>query len=445
MCVARILGLVAAMVLAGHPAFASAVALEPAPAGSGAFNAAPETTPSRAVRRFHVREDDERSKFQTYAPTLSKWTPAVIHWRYNDAGRNPAIVGASTAAETLASIQSAMAVWSSVCNISFVYAGTTSATPGVLFDGVSTIGWYSDAPPTTGITSIAGSGSGPPFPITEADIELNASWNPSLSTTLLHEIGHMLGLDHSDVSNVMMSGPPLTPYSAVGTLQPDDIAGCVALYGAPVPPSISGTITQPGGAPLPGVTFCAVPSSGVSCTPSNGSGVYTCAVPAGWSGTLHSPRVGGLRIPPQRFTTSITSTTTRNVTAVSDASFPCNLDIDDNGLVEPDRDGVAILRRLLGFPETVFSGLAGACATRTAPSSLFAAAGTGSFAVTGASQTRAASDGLILVRAMRGAAGSGVTGGVGFQPDATRTSWSGAGQIQDWLNTTCGYVHQPIP
>lgn len=441
----RFIWVAAALFLVGPSVGTSAHATKPAAQNAGQPVVAPEGHEQRAIRRFHVRDDDERSKFRTYAPTFSKWTPAVIRWRYNDTGRNPAIAGAGSAAEAVASIQAAMATWSSVCNITFVYEGTTSATPGVLFDGVSTIGWYSDAPPTTGITSVAGSGFGPPYPITEADIELNSAWNPSLAKTLLHEVGHMLGLDHSDVSNVMMSGPPLTPYSAVGALQADDVAGCVALYGPPVPPSISGTITQPGGAPLAGVTFCAVPSAGVSCTPSNGSGAYTCTVPSGWTGTLHSPRVGGLRIPPQRFSTGVTASETRHLTAVSDAAFACNLDIDDNGLVEPERDGTAILRRLLGFPEAAFSGLAGACATRTAPSSLFAAAGTGTFAVTGASQTRAASDGLILIRAMRGATGTGVTGGVGFQPDATRTSWSGTGQIQDWLNTTCGYVHQPIP
>ena len=435
--------LVAALCLPGSLLGASVPEAEPVARAAGVSVAAPAANEQRAIRRFHVRDDDDRTKFRTYAPTFSKWTPAVIHWRYNDAGRNPAITGAATAAEAVASIQAAMNTWSSVCNITFVYDGTTSATPGTPFDGVSTIGWYSGAAPTTGITTIVGAGSGEPYPIVEADIELNAAWNPSLGMTLLHEVGHMLGLDHSDVSNVMMSGPPLTAYSAVGTLQPDDIAGCVALYGPP--PTISGTITQPGGAPLAGVTFCAVPSAGVSCIPSNGSGVYTCTVPAGWTGTLHSPMVAGLRIPPQRFPTGVTGAETRNIAAISDAAFACNLDVDDNGLVEPARDGVAILRRMLGLPESAFYGLSGACAARTTPSALFTAAGTGSFAVTGASQTRAASDGVILVRAMLGATGSGATGGVGFQPDATRTSWSGAGQIQDWLNTTCGYVHQPIP
>lgn len=445
MLAARFVWVTAALFLAGPPQGSPARVTEPAAHSAGEPVATSEVHEQRAIRRFHVSDDDERTKFRTYAPTFSKWTPAVIRWRYNDTGRNPAITGAASAAEAVASIQSAMATWSSVCNITFIFEGPTSATPGVLFDGVSTIGWYSDAPPTTGITSVAGSGFGPPYPITEADIELNSAWNPSLAKTLLHEVGHMLGLDHSDVSNVMMSGPPLTSYSSVGTLQPDDVAGCVALYGPPPAPTISGTITQPGGAPLAGVSFCAIPSAGVSCTPSNGSGVYTCTVPAGWTGTLHSPMVAGLRIPPQRFPTAVTGAETRNVAAISDAAFACNLDVDDNGLVEPGRDGVAILRRLLGFPENAFNGLAGACATRTTPSALYAAAGTGNFAVTGASQTRAASDGVILIRAMRGATDSGVTGGVGFQSDATRTSWSGAGQIQDWLNTTCGYVHQPIP
>ena len=61
--------------------------------------------------------------------------------------------------------------------------------------------------------------------------------------TLLHEVGHALGLDHSNVRNVVMSGglgsepDGLTPYWAGvpgrDPLQPDDIADAVALWGAP--------------------------------------------------------------------------------------------------------------------------------------------------------------------------------------------------------------------
>lgn len=54
--------------------------------------------------------------------------------------------------------------------------------------------------------------------------------------TALHEIGHVLGISHSDVPNVVMSGPPGTPYwdsPGRSQLQPDDVAAAQAIWGMP--------------------------------------------------------------------------------------------------------------------------------------------------------------------------------------------------------------------
>ena len=54
--------------------------------------------------------------------------------------------------------------------------------------------------------------------------------------TALHEIGHALGIGHSDVANVVLSGPPATPYwnqPGRDQLQPDDIAAAQDIWGLP--------------------------------------------------------------------------------------------------------------------------------------------------------------------------------------------------------------------
>ena len=195
---------------------------------------------------------------------------------------------------------------------------------------------------------------------------------------------------------------------------------------------ISGTISN--GAALAGVTFCARPSAGVSCVASDASGAYSCAVPNGWSGTLHSPSVSGNRIPPQTFS-AVTSATTRNITALSGVPS-CNLDVDNNGLIEPLTDGVAIVRRMMGFTASALDGLAGACAANTTGAAIFNATSS-NYNVTGGAATLAATDGSVIVRAMSRRTGTDVTNGLGLSGElgATNTTWP---SIQSWLNNTCG-------
>jgi chitodextrinase len=179
----------------------------------------------------------------------------VMHWYYNDANR-PAAVSKSA---TLAQIEASQAKWSAVCNITFDYQGETAtgfSLPTSSIDGVNVIGWDPTGltVPTTGLTQIAWNGSNT---IVDAEIRLNAAYSATYSpasnfaATLTHEVGHSIGLDHSDVSNQVMSGPPHTAYDGVSVLGSDDISGCVHLYGAP----------GGGGGPAPDTQAPSVPTA----------------------------------------------------------------------------------------------------------------------------------------------------------------------------------------
>ena len=63
-----------------------------------------------------------------------------------------------------------------------------------------------------------------------------------LHRVALHELGHVLGLDHPDENNQTVAAIMNSNVSLTDHLQADDVAGAVALYGAPAnPPPTSGT------------------------------------------------------------------------------------------------------------------------------------------------------------------------------------------------------------
>ncbi|MEO7254653.1 MAG: choice-of-anchor D domain-containing protein [Casimicrobium sp.] len=207
-----------------------------------------ETTPfvASGVRNndFHIilrsdsTDSDDVQKYLSFG--WNGWSGRTVRWRYNDASRPASIVAsASTAVER---IQAAMNRWSAVCNIQFVYDGPSNSAASLANnarDGVNVISWGALSGNTTGVTYAGASGfTGSTLTIDEADMVINSQFNPNLDATLSHEVGHFLGLKHSNQEGAVMSGPntapdPSTSYTSLTVLQTDDIAGCRSLYGAP--------------------------------------------------------------------------------------------------------------------------------------------------------------------------------------------------------------------
>ena len=186
---------------------------------------------------FFNSESPDEQKYLTFG--WKGWSGRTVHWRYNDANR-PANIAASAGA-VIDRIQGAMAKWTAVCDVQFVYDGSTTVGASLASgtrDGKNVIAWSALSSNATGISYVGASGfTGQTFTLDEADMLINYQFNPALDSTLLHEVGHMLGLKHSNQESAVMSGPnaapdPSTTYTGLSTLQADDIAGCQALYGA---------------------------------------------------------------------------------------------------------------------------------------------------------------------------------------------------------------------
>jgi chitinase len=261
-----LLSLVVALVLAG---FCGTAAAEPrvSPLADGGV---------------HTFDEAVTTKYQLFnAPAGITHAGGVMSWSYNDANRPASI----TKASVIAQIQASMAKWSAVCKITFVQgADTTNGFSSS--DGVNVIGWDATntviTAPTTGITTDAWNGSNT---IVDADIRLNAAYTATYSpfsnfdATVTHEVGHAIGLQHSDVANQVMSGPPLTSYDGLSALGADDIAGCVHLYGA-----------AGGGGPPPDTQAPSVPT-GLAATANS-----TTQINLAWNASTDNVGVTGYKI-----------------------------------------------------------------------------------------------------------------------------------------------------
>lgn len=166
-----------------------------------------------------------------------KWLTGNVLWYYNPSNQ-PADLSIETVvnAVTLAASR-----WTGMCNVEFFYMGTTSSRPyggddSLAVDRRNVVGWdllkgnEGDAAAITYSWSSSGR-------LLDADIVINTDmpkpWTAArLDGVLTHELGHFIGIKHSDTVESVMSAEPYNSFAYMRVLRGDDAKACAALYGA---------------------------------------------------------------------------------------------------------------------------------------------------------------------------------------------------------------------
>lgn len=199
-------------------------------------------------------------------PAFGKWS-GPIPWVYNPTNANVSFTDSS---QIVALLQEAMAEWEAVSGVRFVYQGMDANAVDSAIDNKVVVRWDSLGGWAAYAEALRDPGAMEQtkgyIPYNDGRILLSATldWTKkglrtgamvpnALKKTLLHEIGHLIGLGHSDNPVSVMYA---NPYNYIRHLTPDDIAAAQAWYGPPasvpvpvvpyVPPSATETILLSG-------------------------------------------------------------------------------------------------------------------------------------------------------------------------------------------------------
>ena len=160
-----------------------------------------------------------------------RWENNNIPWWYNPSGQQ---YGTE---ETVQAIQLAMNAWENVSGVNFVYMGTTNQSLANQKDDKFVIGWLD------GATFLNRFGNYWAYSqiwwngqyVTDGEISINADRFSARNIgafqgIITHELGHTLGLDHSDQSLSIMYSSPYHTADYQKTLRLDDILAASVLY-----------------------------------------------------------------------------------------------------------------------------------------------------------------------------------------------------------------------
>jgi hypothetical protein len=193
------------------------------------------------IKDYEFIHDSKHPKYITYSKDNIKpiFNNNTVEWYYNSKNQH---LSAFYEEDIINSFKNAMNSWSNISGINFIYKGITDNNINSTNDKIITVGFWSESAfirefdNIPGYTRIWWSGD---KEIYEGYIVLNAgndggSNEPTtlndLEGLITHEIGHLLGIDHSDVEESIMYSNPYHSYNYQRTLRQDDIEIANLLY-----------------------------------------------------------------------------------------------------------------------------------------------------------------------------------------------------------------------
>ena len=212
------------------------------------------------------------------------------------------------------------------------------------------------------------------------------------------------------------------------------------LAATPVSRSVTiapGGVLRGTGTTFPSTVSVCSTAPGVTCGFVGGYSQWQCVGPAGMSGQvffLSSSTAYYFPGSPIQFSNLNGVTTYTSSIPYSVASNACALDVDGDGARLSMTDGILILRRMLSLTGSALTaGATHACTPRTAVA-IAQAITLSAYDIDGDGETRAETDGVLLLRAMLGLRGEALIAGV-IGANATRKT---AQDIQAFLANACG-------
>jgi len=185
----------------------------------------------RDAAAFRMIQNTSTGRTSIGASVTCSATGGFVHWSRSQITvmLNPANQGGEPGVPL--ALQHAMASWTAVTPASFQlnYGGTTSA--GFVTDGINTVGFGTTSGCTGGCLALTALVLGPGQVIQEVDVSFNdaVNWNTNgsdydVEAIAAHELGHCLGIHHTDITKPRNRPTMYTAYFGIGgrTLESDD-------------------------------------------------------------------------------------------------------------------------------------------------------------------------------------------------------------------------------